>query len=406
MTPAHALVLSLAQRWLSDLLPPSIRQELAGDFAAAEDALARHPAAAAWLENTRLLQHWEDVLEDPQPDPAIADALRQALFDGRQVEIVYRKGEATRQARLHPFGWIQRNGTNYLACTFWDFADPLWLSVHRVQTVTPLNESACPPLAPAEQAAFLERSPVPATATPGASMRLELEFHAGIYESIRARPPRGVQRIDPPADGWFRLLAEVPDTLQLRWWLLGFNEQVRILQPESLKLELQGLLFDRLTGLINRHEFERVLQRRLAETRRTRQPLSLLMVDLDHFKQVNDTFGHGGGDQALTHAAHCLRDTCRAMDLAARYGGEEFVVLLPNTTSVEAVEIAERIRHTLERTPLTLKDGGSLHLTASLGVASEPGPPDSPLDIVQRADVALYRAKGGGRNRVCADGEP
>lgn len=146
--------------------------------------------------------------------------------------------------------------------------------------------------------------------------------------------------------------------------------------------------------------------RRLAETQRTRQPLSLVMVDLDHFKQVNDTVGHGGGDQALTHVAQCLRDTCRAMDLAVRYGGEEFVVLLPNTTRAEAVELAERIRHTLERTPFTLKDGRSLRLTASLGVASEPGRPDSSLDIVQRADAALYRAKGGGRNRVCADGEP
>lgn len=411
MTPAHALVLSLAKRWLSDLLPPSIRQELAEDFAAAEDTLAGHPAAAVWLENTRLLQHWEDVLEDPQPDPAIADALRQALFDGRQVDIVYQKGGAAQQARLHPFGWIQRNGANYLACTFWDYANPLWLSAHRVQTVTPVDEPARPPLSPAELAAFLERSPVPATATPGALMTLELEFHAGLYESIRARPPRGMQRLDPPTDGWFRLLAEVPDTFQLRWWLLGFNEQVRILQPESLKLALQGLLFDRLTGLVNRHEFERVLQRRLAETRRTRQPLSLVMVDLDHFKQVNDTVGHGGGDQALTHVAQCLRDTCRAMDLAARDGGEEFVILLPNTTSAAAVEIAERIRHTLEQTPLTLRDGNSLHLTASLGVASEPGRPDSSLealaeDLRQRADVALYRAKGGGRNRVCADGEP
>lgn len=410
MTPAHALVLSLAQRWLNDLLPPSIRQELAEDFATAEETLAGHPAAAAWLENTRLLQHWEDVLEDPQPDPAIADDLRQALFERRQVDIVYRKGGATQQARLHPFGWLQRNGANYLACTFWDYANPVWLSVHRVQTVTLVDEPARSPLSLAEQAAFLARSPVPATATPGALMTLELEFHAGLYEAIRARPPRGMQRIDPSADGWFRLHGEVPDTLELRWWLLGFHEQVRILQPESLKLALQGLLFDRLTGLVNRHEFERVLQRRLAETQRTRQPLSLVMVDLDHFKQVNDTFGHDGGDQALTHVAHCLHDTCRAMDLAVRDGGEEFVVLLPNTTSAEAVEIAERIRHTLEQTPLTLKDGRSLHLTASLGVATEPGS-DSPLDeladdLRQRADKALYRAKDGGRNRVCADGEP
>ncbi len=405
MTPAHALLLSLAQRWLNDLLPPSIRQELAEDFATAEETLAGHPAAAAWLENTRLLQHWEDVLEDPQPDPVITDALRQALFERRQIDITYRKGGTTQQARLHPFGWLQRNGANYLACTFWNFTNPLWLSVHRVQTVTPVDEPARPPLSLAQQAAFLARSPVPATATHGATITLEVEFHAGLYESICDRPPRGTRAIDQPNDGCFRLLAEVADTLELRWWLLGFNEQVRILQPESLKRELQGLLFDRLTGLVNRHEFARVLQRRLAETQRTRQPLSLVMVDLDHFKQVNDTFGHEGGDQALTHVAQCLQDTCRSMDLAVRYGGEEFVVLLPNTTSAEAVEIAERIRSTLEQTPLTLKDGTSLYLTASLGVASETGQPLA-KDLLQRADAAMYRAKEGGRNRVCADGSP
>ena len=430
MTPAHALVLSLAKRWLSDVLPPSVKQELAADFSAAEDLLAAHPAASAWLENTRLLQHWEEILEDPPADPAMADALRQALFEGRQVEVDYRKQGTTQRARLHPFGWTQRNGVQYLACTFWNYTNPLWLAVHRVQAVTPLDAPACPPLTPEQRAAFLDRSPVPATAAHGAVIALDVEFQSALYDAIRERPPRGTQRIDPPADGWFRLLAEMPDTLGLRWWLLGFNSQVRILQPESLKRELQGLLFDRLTGLVNRHEFERVIQRRLAETRRTRQPLSLVMLDLDHFKQVNDSFGHDFGDRALRHVAQCLCNTCRAMDLVVRYGGEEFLVLLPNTTGAAAVETAERIRHALVQTPLKLtavaaehyarlgqarpSDGclkledDTLYLTASLGVASETGQADGALDdlakqVLDRVDKALYRAKHEGRNRVCAD---
>ena len=95
MTPAHALVLSLAKRWLSDVLPPSVKQELAADFSIAEDVLANHPVASAWLENTRLQQHWDEILEEPPADPALADALRQALFEGRQVEVDYRKQGAT-----------------------------------------------------------------------------------------------------------------------------------------------------------------------------------------------------------------------------------------------------------------------------------------------------------------------
>ena len=430
MTPSHALVLSLAKRWLSDVLPPSVKQELAADFAAAEPILAAHPTAAAWLENTRLQQHWDEILEDPPADPALADALRQTLFEGRQVEVDYRKQGATQRARLHPFGWTQRNGVQYLACTFWDYANPRWLAVHRVQSVTPLDAPACPPLTPEQRAAFLDRSPVPATAAHGAVIALDVEFQSALYDAIRERPPLGTQKIDPPANGWFRLRAEVPDTLGLRWWLLGFNAQVRILQPESLKRELQGLLFDQLTGLVNRHECERVLLRRLAETQRTHQPLSLVLLDLDHFKQVNDGFGHDFGDRALKHVAQCLGRTCRAMDLAVRYGGEEFLILLPNTTGADAVVIAERLRGTLERTPLTLtpeamehharlgpnrpnevrlkREGDALYLTASLGVASETGETDGSLDdlakpLLDRVDQALYRAKHEGRNRVCAD---
>jgi diguanylate cyclase (GGDEF)-like protein len=430
MTPAHALVLSLAKRWLSDVLPPSVKQELAADFSAAADLLVADPAASAWLENTRLQQHWEEILEDPPADPAMAEALRQALFEGRQVEVEYRKQGETQRTRLHPFGWTQRNGVQYLACTFWNYTNPLWLAVHRVQSVTPLNAPARPPLTPEQRAAFLDRSPVPATAAHGAVIALDVEFQSALYDAIRERPPRGTQKIDPPADGWFRLRAEVPDTLGLRWWLLGFNAQVRILQPESLQRELQGLLFDRLTGLVNRHECERVLQRRLAETQRTHQPLSLVLLDLDHFKQVNDGFGHDFGDRALKHVAQCLSRTCRAMDLAVRYGGEEFLILLPNTTGADAVVIAERLRGTLEQTPLTLtpeamehharlgpdrrsemrlkREGDALYLTASLGVASETGQSDESLDnlakqLRKRVDAALYRAKHEGRNRVCAD---
>jgi hypothetical protein len=189
MTPACALVLSLAKRWLSDVLPPAIKQELAADFSTAEDVLATNPAASAWLENTRLLQHWDEILEDPPADPTLADALRQTLFEGRQVEVDDHNSGTTQRARLHPFGWTQRNGVQYLACTFWDYDNPCWLTVHRVQAVTPLAAPARPSLTPEQRAAFLDRSPVPATAAHGAMIALDVEFQDALYDAIRERPP-------------------------------------------------------------------------------------------------------------------------------------------------------------------------------------------------------------------------
>ncbi len=156
---------------------------------------------------------------------------------------------------------------------------------------------------------------------------------------------------------------------------------------------------DALTGIPNRQSFDDALSREFARARRFRQPLSVILVDLDHFKRVNDAYGHAAGDQVLTGAARLLESRVRESDLAARWGGEEFAIIASMTDAAGAVRLAEKLRGMLEVTHM----GPPVRVTASFGVA-ELRPDDGVGDLLRRADEALYRAKQEGRNRVaCAE---
>lgn len=167
---------------------------------------------------------------------------------------------------------------------------------------------------------------------------------------------------------------------------------------EAANRELHRLATqDALTGVSNRRNFDSVASDRLALSRRTGQPLSLILIDADRFKSVNDTYGHQTGDAVLQRLAALFQSAVRDTDIVARYGGEEFVILLPDTDlDTGALTVAEKIRQTVENA--TFPDVGTM--TVSLGVAS-PRAEDSSIDAaVSRADAALYRAKHNGRNRV------
>jgi diguanylate cyclase (GGDEF)-like protein len=162
---------------------------------------------------------------------------------------------------------------------------------------------------------------------------------------------------------------------------------------------------DALTGLANRRAFDAVLEREVERARRYRRPLSLVLLDLDHFKMVNDTHGHAVGDAVLTTAATIIAALIRGTDTAARVGGEEIALLLPETTIDGAVEFADRVRSALEQARhATVAGARTLRVTASAGVASVPvlGGHD-PAALYRAADRALYAAKRAGRNRVASD---
>lgn len=159
----------------------------------------------------------------------------------------------------------------------------------------------------------------------------------------------------------------------------------------------QQALTDALTGCQNRRSFEMQLEHDIQLSLRTRQPVSLIMIDVDHFKRVNDTFGHDAGDVALRALADLLRRELRAMDTAARYGGEEFAAILPQVGIEDAELVAERLRANIEK----MNIHGVGRITASLGIASFPLHATTREQLVTTADRVLYQAKHAGRNRVC-----
>lgn len=184
------------------------------------------------------------------------------------------------------------------------------------------------------------------------------------------------------------------------------NEQILRQQQalEAANRELERLSqTDGLTGLANRRQFDHALLREHARQRRTGSPLSLLMIDLDHFKHVNDHYGHAVGDDYLRAVARVLQvSVARVTDLAARYGGEEFVCLLPDTSAADAFMLAERIRGGVAGLALPNAQAEGGQLTVSVGVATLDGGSSSAAQLLERADEQLYAAKRDGRDRVHA----
>jgi diguanylate cyclase len=178
-------------------------------------------------------------------------------------------------------------------------------------------------------------------------------------------------------------------------WTLGqqVREQNRLLEALSRT--------DGLSGLLNRSHWESVVAEEFARARRSARPLALVMLDVDHFKSINDRFGHPVGDEAIRRVAGLVRASIRASDVAGRYGGEEFCVLLPDTSLEDAHVVAERIRRTIESASIEAA-GHAIRCTVSLGVAvADIGAPVAdPQPWIERADRALYRAKAEGRNRT------
>jgi len=176
---------------------------------------------------------------------------------------------------------------------------------------------------------------------------------------------------------------------------------------QSLEAIHAESLTDPLTGLGNRKYFDRSIRMSIHQALENNQPLSLLIVDIDHFKSFNDSYGHLTGDQVLRLVATSLKQTIKGQDITARYGGEEFAVVLPNTALRQALTVADHIRRAIMSKELKKKSTGEIlgRVTISVGVAMlKPG--DDVDSIIERADVCLYAAKRNGRNRVICEVDP
>jgi len=183
-------------------------------------------------------------------------------------------------------------------------------------------------------------------------------------------------------------------------YLKGIELQQAIEAERRARQEVERLSrTDPLTGLFNRRHLEETLRAEYERARRYNHDLSLAMIDVDHFKRVNDRYGHPAGDRVLAEVADVCRRGIRTTDLAARYGGEEFCLVLPQTGIRAAVVVAERVRALIEELRFESPDGG-FQATVSIGVAAVAGRDVGWEPILSEADQALYRAKKTGRNRV------
>ena len=211
--------------------------------------------------------------------------------------------------------------------------------------------------------------------------------------------PRVLRGLELGVNDWLsrpvdrnELIARVRTQLRLK----RYTEYLRHQVEHSIELAL----VDQLTGLNNRRFLENHLNGLVDAAKRERKPLALMVFDIDHFKNVNDTYGHDAGDDVLKGFADRLRAIIRGGDLLCRMGGEEFVILMPNVNGVVATKIAERARKAIEEVPFEIRNGAdSITITTSIGVAERRDGLE-PAEIYHRADKALYLAKSEGRNRV------
>ena len=209
------------------------------------------------------------------------------------------------------------------------------------------------------------------------------------------------------------LYVECADELVMHWCkqhMDGLRQLVKLTGMAIATLNLRSRLEnqsikDSLTGIFNRHFMQISLDRELSRARRRKQVLAVFMLDLDHFKNFNDTYGHAAGDKALRAVSDIFKASVRTEDIACRYGGEEFTIIMPDVTPEVAYERAENIRLTVEKLRLPLDREIYGEMTVSIGVSLYPHEGDSADLLLRNADQALYRAKRGGRNRVALFGE-
>lgn len=180
---------------------------------------------------------------------------------------------------------------------------------------------------------------------------------------------------------------------------------VALLSPLNNALDyhqaIQASMHDPLTGTLNRFAMESIFSREMELAQRNQTPLALIALDIDFFKQVNDSYGHATGDCVLKHLTECVVQCTRNTDVMFRYGGEEFTLLLNNTALKGAQELAERIRHNIEQTPC-ICNGETIAITASMGISLY-NQNDTRVSFFERADQALYQAKSAGRNQVVSE---
>lgn len=335
-----------------------------------------------------LVRSYREPLEvDPRSRPR--DALEYRVLDTAQHEFTI-DGDLMRMVapyQVRPSGCSEATG-----CHFNAREDEVLGAVELVFSIAEVNRDI--------YHALLSQLLVKILASIASLVLIYLAFDRIVIRNINELR-RAMERISRGDLGArFVLRRRRPRGDEIDYLVTGFNDMAAKLQEDQSELERLAN-HDGLTGLLNRHHLSAAFERLLA-ARRPDSPLSLMMMDVDHFKNINDSFGHQVGDDALRMVSALVREHARQHDLVVRYGGEEIVVVLPDTRLEAALVIAERLRARIAARPLDDRRGEVLHLTVSIGVAALPRHAEDGDGLIRAADAALYEAKHGGRNRVVA----
>lgn len=179
----------------------------------------------------------------------------------------------------------------------------------------------------------------------------------------------------------------------------AFNKMAEKIEMDEKELK-ELSIHDGLTGLFNKREFESRMVDEVARSKRYNSTFSLIMLDIDHFKAVNDTYGHQAGDHVLKTISNTINSEVRSVDFVARYGGEEMAVILPNINGEDTFKVSERLRKAISSLPIPVSEDRAIHVTVSMGIATFPDNADTGDNLIRSADKALYNAKKAGRNQV------
>ncbi len=420
-TTAEAFVLHFAQKYFSYLLPREVLDAL--NTKESTDTKKQNQTESNpiidWENRISIQSHWQGVIEDKESDRerSIAEIVKQALFHNKKLDV---NTVEERSFSFNPFGIAVRNEKFFLVGSYENSLTPCLISLAKIVNVNLTDENSIPPKKDFDLNSFSETYLNHPT-EPKIIDTLIVEFPNKAYFYVKSHPLKCDELIlsEPTGTlGYFTLTAKkVKNTFLLHQWLSSFHDDAQVLNPPFIRYQINRSFVDKLTNLYNRQAFERLGTREIDRYYRDHNSyFSILVMDIDHFKNINDLHGHLFGDEVLINVSNCLRDYD-----AIRYGGEEFVILLPNTHAFEAKRAAERIRENIESLTLKNKENALVPVTISIGIAEFPthlpdknlinlhGKENHKTDekvknslmllITEQADKALYQAKQKGRNK-------
>ncbi len=406
MDKTIALSLYMARDYLKKVLPTTLFKDIHSIFEESYDVVSSDINLSSYANKVQMTYRG-DAFSEPTSDPIVLETVKEALYKQKKFWAYYQNrhnhDDNNKKYFVNPLGLVYRSNIAYLVCTLWDRTNVIHLALHR------MREPKIAPVDVVVPESFDLNEHIEAGSFKYISygdeqkinLRAILSSDAAVYFKER---PDSFKTLKDLGNNQVELEADVVDSLELRHILLGFGYKIQVLEPAYLRNELHKLmLYDPLTGLLNRGEFDFRLEYEIKRHSRENQNFTLLLLDIDHFKLVNDTYGHLDGDEVLKELSKRIQNSIREVDYAFRYGGEEFAIILPGSKSAESLEVAERIRLGICNTNFLLPNSKSdKNITVSIGLAEySKNNKDKEADSLKSyADKMLYLAKDSGRNCI------